>query len=63
MVLFDIRVVDTNALSYMSHSPAAVLASASADKKRKYYATSSDHHATFTPLCSLVDGLEANCFL
>ena len=28
MALFDIRVVDTDAKSYSSHSPAAVLASA-----------------------------------
>ena len=35
-MLFDIRVVDTDARSYLSHSPVAVLASAEAEKKRKY---------------------------
>ena len=33
MALFDICVVDTDALSYLSHSPAAVLALAEAEKK------------------------------
>ena len=33
MALFDICVVDTEALSYLSHSPAAVLASAEAENK------------------------------
>ena len=36
MALFDIRVVDTDAKSYLSHSPVAMLASAEAEKKRKY---------------------------
>ena len=35
MVLLDIRVVNTDATSYLSHNPIAVLASAVA-KKRKY---------------------------
>jgi len=34
MALFDIRVVDTDARSYLFHSPGAVLASAEAEKKR-----------------------------
>ena len=38
MALFDFRVVDTDALSYLSHSPAAVMASAEAEKKWKYCA-------------------------
>ena len=57
VVLFDICVVDTDALSYLSWSPTVVLASAEAEKKRKYCAASSDCCATFTPLCFLVDGL------
>jgi len=32
MALFDIHVVDTNARSYLSHSPGAVLASTEAEK-------------------------------
>ena len=34
MALFDIRVVDTDAKSYLSHSPIAVLASDETEKKR-----------------------------
>ena len=66
MALFDIRVVDTDARSYLSHSPSAVLASAEAEKKRKYCDACSEHHAAVTPLCFSVDGLvggEAACFL
>ena len=66
MVLFDIRVVDTDARSYLSHSPSAVLASAEAEKKRKYCDACTECRATFTPLCFSVDGLvgdEAACFL
>ena len=36
MALFDIRLTDTDAKSYLSHSPRAVLAFAEADKKKKY---------------------------
>ena len=66
MVLFDICVFDNDTLSYLSHSPSAVLASAEAEKKQKYCAVSSDHRATFTSLYFSVDGLagdEANSFL
>ena len=66
MALFDIRVIDTDARSYLSHSPAAVLASAEAEKKRKYCDACTERRATFTPLCFSVDGLagvEATCFL
>ena len=55
MALFDFRVVDTDALFYLSHSPAAMLASAQAEKKRMYCSASSDHRATFTPLCFSVE--------
>ena len=66
MALFDILVVDTDAKSYLSHSPVAALASASAEKKRKYCDACTERRATFTPLCFSVDGLvgdEAACFL
>ena len=66
MALFDIRVVDTDARSYPSHSPSAVLASAEAEKKRKYCDACTQRRATFTTLCFSVDGLvggEAACFL
>ena len=58
--------VDTDARSYLSHSPVAVLASAEAEKKRKYCDACTERRATFTPLCFSVDGLagdEAACFL
>ena len=49
MALFDVHVVDNDALSYLSHSSAAVLASAEAEKRQKYCAASSDCHTTFMP--------------
>ena len=66
IVLFDIHVVDTDARSYLSHSPSAVLALAETEKKRKYCDACVEHRATFTPLCFSIDGLvsdEAACFL
>ena len=51
MALFDICVMDTNARSNLSHSPSAVLASAEAEKKRKYCDICNERRATFTPLC------------
>ena len=66
MALFDICVVEIDARSYLSQSPGPVLASAEAEKKKKYYDACTEHCATFTPLCFLVDGLagdEAACFL
>ena len=66
MALFDICVVDTDAKSFLSHSPVAVLASAEAEKKRKYCDACTERRATFTPLCFSVYGLvgdEAACFL
>ena len=65
MALFDISAVDTDAKSYLSHSPVAVLASAEAEK-RKYCDACTERRATFTLLCFSVDGLvgnEAACFL
>ena len=47
MALFHIRVVDTDAKSYLSHSSVAVLASAEAEKK--YCNACTVHHTTFTP--------------
>ena len=65
-VLFDIRVVDTDAQSYRNRTPLAVLCSAECDKKRKYSQACLDQRATFTPLCVSVDGMmghEAAVFL
>ena len=44
-------ILTPDAMSYLSHSPATVLASAKAEKKRKYRAASSDCRVTFTLLC------------
>jgi len=56
-VLFDIRVIDTDAWSYYAHTPLAVLCSAEAEKKCKYSQVCHDRRATYTPLCVSVDGV------
>ena len=64
--LFDIRVIDTDAQSYLSQAPDLVLFRAEAEKKQKYSAAATARRAHFTPLCFTVDGLagsEAACFL
>ena len=63
--LFDIRVVDTDAQSYLCHAPSRVLLNAEVEKKNKYAEACAARRAHFTPLCFSVDGLagsEANCF-
>ena len=65
-VLFDVRVVDTDAQSYLSHTPKSVLVRAEIEKKRKYSAVCWACQAHFTPLCFLVDGFtgcEASFFI
>ena len=47
--LFDVRVVDTDAASYVNRSVSAVLASAEEEKKRKYLSAAKLRHASFTP--------------
>ena len=64
--LFDIRVVDTDAQSYVNRSPKEVLGTAEKDKKAKYSVACEERRALFTPLCFSVDGLmgtEAEVFL
>ena len=64
--IFDVGVVDTDAPSYCSRSPQAVLRSAEVERKGKYSLACQARHASFTPLCFSVDGLlggEANFFL
>ena len=64
--LFDIRVVDTDAQSYLRHAPSRVLLNAEVEKKNKYAEACAARRAHFTPLCFSIDGLvgsEANCFL
>ena len=55
--LFDIRIVDTDAPSYLTKSSEAVLKNAEREKKAKYSTACEDRHASFTPLCISVDGL------
>ena len=65
MALFDVRVLDTDAKSYLCHSPQSVLATAEREK-RKYSDACAAKHVSFTPLCFSVDGLmgvEAKTFM
>ena len=65
-VLFDIHVADTDAQSYWSQAPLAVLSSAECDKKKKYSQACQDRRSTSTPLCVSVNGMmgqEATAFL
>ena len=57
VALFDIRVTDTDAQSYIHRSPSDVLTSAEREKREKYGAASEDRRAIFTPLCVSVDGM------
>lgn len=57
--LFDIRVVDTDAPSYISRPVTSVLKSAEDEKIRKYSNDCELRHATFTPLVTSVDGVFA----
>lgn len=56
VALFDIRVTDTDAPSYISRTVSAVLSSAEQEKKRKYAPACEEQHASFTPLVCSVDG-------
>ena len=55
--LFDTRVVDTDAQSYVGRSPTEVLITAEKEKKAKYAEAWLERRALFTPLCVSVDGL------
>jgi hypothetical protein len=57
LAFFDVRVLDTDAKSYLSHTPSSVIASAEKEKKRKYSAACSERHASFTPICLSIDGV------
>ena len=63
---FDIRVIDTDAVSYLGRKPSAVLASAETEKKTKYTAACTERNVSFTPLVTSVDGAlgdEFNAFM
>ena len=53
---FDIRVTDTDSISYRTRTPQAILASAEREKKQKYHRACEDRHICFTPLVTGVDG-------
>ena len=55
--LFDIRVVDSDAPSYLDKTPQLVLSTAERNKKSKYNQACESRHASFTPLCITVDGM------
>ena len=54
--LFDVRVADTDAASYVYHPESAVLASAEEEKKCKHLSAVELCHASFTPFVISVDG-------
>ena len=54
--LFDVRVVDTDAKSYVQCNVEAVLSSAEHMKKMKYVDAVEARHATFTPFVDSVCG-------
>ena len=56
---FDIRVSDTEAISYQNRSPMSVLHSAEVEKKTKYSYACQERHMSFTPLVVSVDGMLA----
>ena len=53
--VFDIRVIDSDAPSYLSKPVESVLTTAEREKL-KYNAACEFRHASFTPLCTTVDG-------
>ena len=59
---FDVRVTDTDALSYRSRTPASILASAEKEKTQKYLTACEERHIGFTPLVTSVDGALAPQF-
>ena len=57
--LFDVRVIDTDAQSYVQRAVSSVLATVEREKKRKYAQASQERHASFSPFVLSVDGLLA----
>ena len=56
-MLFDIRVIDTDAQSYVHRAVSAVLLTAEREKKRKYAHAIEARHASFSPFVLSVDGV------
>ena len=64
--LFNVRVIDTDAQSYLCQPSTFVLLTAEIEKKRKYLDVSLAWRAHFTSLCFSIDGIvsrEATSFL
>ena len=62
----DVRVVDTDAQSYLDHSLREVLNSPESEKRRKYVTACQERRGQFTPLCFSVEGMwggEAEWFI
>uniref|UniRef100_A0A1X7SY36 Uncharacterized protein n=1 Tax=Amphimedon queenslandica TaxID=400682 RepID=A0A1X7SY36_AMPQE len=55
--LFDVRVIDSDAPSYLDRSPEQILKTAEREKKAKYSEHCERRHVSFSPLCATVDGL------
>ena len=65
-VLFEVRIFNTDAQSYLNRPPLDVLSAAEEEKKRKYHQACIERRAQFTPLCISVDGImgkEASIFV
>ena len=56
-VLFNVRIIHTDARTYCDCSPRDVLSAAESDKKKKYVQACSARRVLFTLLCSSVDGM------
>ena len=66
VALLDIRVIDTDAQSYLSRSVQSILSSAETEKRTKYQAACEFRRAAFTPFITSVDGAlgkESKAFL
>ena len=49
--LFNIRVTDTDAQSYLNHPTKEMLETAENEKKKKYSKACAERRGSFTPLC------------
>ena len=66
VALLDVRVVDTDAQSYIHRNTDAILSSAEEKKKRKYSSEAEARRGSFTPFVVSTDGMlgrEANFLL
>ena len=60
--IFDVRVTDTDASSYLKREPQKVLANQEQAKKRKYLNPCEERRCNFTPLVFSVDGMRGPSF-